>query len=280
MIRTIVIGALVLAGCGWKSDGLARLEQEYPTPTAPPDSGTAGPIDIGTPQCQGFDGTWAVRLVESGTISPLGEPWKIVLDDLFLASVGGGQMDLQFCDQISTITTSSGTSDLGRAKVPDALKSALGQSPVTIGLPLDGTFHAENVVWLWGLHGLNDPLHDPLPTKDNYLGNPQLWDQDGDGNPGVTMTIIVPAGDRYMTRRAIWSFATGKLTLDNQWLTGALSAQIDESPLGATNDLLLTVAPITITASNTVYQLRCVGDTYSCASLSQDQAVLVKDAPK
>ena len=83
-----------------------------------------------------------------------------------------------------------------------------------------------------------------------------------------------------MVRRAVWSFAPGKLTFDNQWITGSLSSAITERGLDATNSALLTAAPITPTAEGTVYQLRCVGSTYSCASLSADHALLFKDAPR
>ena len=63
----ILICVVVGAGCGWKSDGLERLEELYPTPK-PPDGGTmmTGTVDVGVPRCQGFAGTWAVRLVQAG----------------------------------------------------------------------------------------------------------------------------------------------------------------------------------------------------------------------
>ena len=80
--RVLAVAAVALCACGWKSDGPARLEELYPTPVAMPmDAGGAGPIDIGTPKCSGFAGTWAVRLVQNGTITPIGETWKIVLEN-------------------------------------------------------------------------------------------------------------------------------------------------------------------------------------------------------
>lgn len=276
-----LVSALVLASsCGWKADGLERLEELYPTPQ-PMDAGT-GPVDVGTPMCSGLDGTWAVRLVQTGTITPLVDPWKITLVDLFLAqkSTAGTEMELRFCNQDVTIVASGQATNLGKTEVPAALKTALYGTPLKVPLPGDGTFQANDLAWLWGLEGLANPLTDPLPTKDNYMGDAHVVDQDGDSQPGVTMHILSPLGDRYMVRRAALSFAKGNLSLNNLWLTGALTSHIEESALGATSSLLLTPAPITINASGTVYQFRCVGQTYTCASLERDHRAVFKDAPQ
>lgn len=273
--------SLALAGCGLHSDGLARLEELYPTPQ-PVDAGTGGPVDIGTPMCSGYGGKWAVRLYQDASISPLGTPWKMTLIDLFLAEKSAaGTMDLRFCNQDVTITPGPGQmTNLGKAQVPAGLKAALFQAPLSVPMPSDGTFHAAELPWLWALQNLADPLNDPLPNKDNYQGDPRVFDLDGDTHPGATMNILSPAGDRYMVRRAVFSFESGKLTLDNQWLTGVLRSRIDESALGATNQLLLTPAPITVNAAGTLYQFRCVGQTYTCEALARDHQAVFKDAPK
>ena len=133
--------ALSLPACGWKSDGLARLDQQGPppAPAAGADPINHGPIDLGTPQCRGLGGDWAVRLVEPGTISPLGEPWKITVTDLFLARIeaDGLAAELTFCDQVTRIVTSGGQTDLGRSKVPDTLRAALAKKPLVLALPGD-----------------------------------------------------------------------------------------------------------------------------------------------
>lgn len=276
----LVASALLASSCGWKADGLERLEALYPTPQ-PVDAG-AGPVDVGTPMCSGLDGNWAVRLVQVGTITPLVDPWKITLVDLFLAqkSSAGTEMELRFCNQDVSIVASGMSSNLGKTEVPAALKTALYAAPLRVPLPGDGTFQASELAWLWGLEGLANPLTDPLPTKDNYMGDPHVIDQDGDSQPGVTMHILSPSGDRSMVRRAALSFAKGNLSLNNLWLTGVLTSRIDESALAATSSLLLTPAPITINAADTVYQFRCVGQTYTCASLERDHRAVFKDAPQ
>ena len=281
MKRAAVFVALLLTGCGWKSDGLERLEALYPTVVpVVPDAGPAGAVDLGTPQCSGFDGKWAVRLVQKGTISPLGEAWGMVVTDLFLADSSAQTFSLKFCDQQTAITTSGGSTDLGRSKVSPLLQATLAKNPITLALPGDGTFKVDSLVWLWGLKNVVHPLTDVLPNKDDYPTDVRVWDQDDDGKPGVTLQILAPAGDRYMVRRAVWSFAPGKLTFDNQWITGMLSSTITESGLDSTNALLLTAAPISPKTEGTVYQLRCVGSTYTCASLSAEHPQVFKDAPK
>jgi len=279
-LLTILALGVVAASCGWKTDGLERLDELYPPP--PETDGGTGPIDIGTPMCSGYGGNWAVRLVQEASISPLGQPWKMTLIDLFLAqkSQAGTEMELRFCNQDVSIIASGQSTNLGKTEVPQALRSALYQAPFKVPLPSDGTFHAEDLVWLWGLQNLANPLTDPLPTKDNYLGDARVVDQDTDTQPGVTMHILSPMGDRYMVRRAVFTFATGALSLDNQWLTGDLTSRIDESALGATNNLLLTPAPITVKAEGTVYEFRCVGATYTCDSLARDHRQVFADAPK
>ncbi len=280
MVKAALLFTLLGAvGCGWKSDGLERLEAQYPTRIlVVPDAGNHPTIDIGTPQCSGFDGTWAVRLVQKGTIAPLGEAWGIGVTDLFLADSKAQSLSLRFCDQQVEITTSGGATDLGRSKVPEALQLALARTPVTLALPGDGTFRADGLVWLWGIRSAS--ATDALPNKDNHTSDARMWDQDNDGKPGVTLKILAPTGDRYMVRRAVWSFAPGNLTFDNQWITGSLTSAITESGLDATNALLLTPAPITAKPAGTGYQLRCVGSTYTCASLAVDYPRLFKDAPR
>ena len=278
-LRTIALVALTLAGCGWKSDGRARLEQEYPTPP-PPDAGMSGPIDIGTPMCSGYQGNWAVQVVQVGTIAPVAEVWTLTIHDLFLADSDGQTMNLRFCDEAAPIVTPEGPTTLGETKIPDSLKTALHDAPVVLALPTDGSFQAHDVVWLWGVHNLSQPLTDALPDAGNWQSDPHVFDQDGDGQPGITMDVLVPMGERYMARRSIWQLAPGKLTLDNQWVTGVVTATVEQSVLGASIDLLTAPTPITPKPSGSVYQLRCVGQTYTCAALSNDYVTLFGDAPQ
>ncbi len=270
-----VLLATMSTACGWKTDGLARIEQLYPTPSA--DAGAPSTVDLGIPDCHGLAGAWAVELTQAGTISPLAEPWKITITDLFLATSDAQAFDLTFCDEAVAIVTSTGPSPFGQTQIPQALKSALAETPIAIPVSAGGSFQASNQVWLWGLRNMTNPLTDTLPTD---ASDARVWDEDGDGNPGVTLTILDPQGDRYMVRRAVWNFSAGQLTLDNAWVTGGLSFTVDESVLGATNNLLLNDPAITPNPATSSYRMRCVGTTFTCTSLAQGYQAVFQDAPR
>lgn len=282
MNRLLIVSfTLVFAtSCYQPSDGLARLEELYPTPQ-PKIVNPDDPDDLGTPMCSGLGGNWAVRLVQPATISPLGQPWDLQLYDLFLGKLSndGSNMELRFCNQDVTIYADGQQLTLGQPKTPQALKDALYATPFEVpvtGSSLDNT----QLAWLWGVQNLADPLTDALPTKQDYATSDKDFDQDNDGHQGVTVDVVSPPGQRYMVRRAKLSFVSGALTIDNKWLTGKLSSSVEEIALGATNSQLETAAPLTMKDDQVVFQFRCVGATYTCASHTKDHRIIFKDAPK
>lgn len=294
--RLVALASLALSSaCGWKTDGMQRLDElgapSY-TPTGGGPTVPTGPVDIGTPDCKGLGGRWAARLVQPGDIQPLGfDVFKLTVIDLFLADIDAGGTTLtltEYCDQQSTMLNKYGQdAGIGQTATPQALRDALSASPLGIGLPGDGTVAASNVTWLWGLRDVVSPLSDPLPDATNYVGDARVWDQDGDGDPGVTLRILtIPGpGSRFMVRRATWTFGSGQVSIDNAWVTGVLTQHIEESVLGSRLDRtgqpdaqLSTVAPITSRVEGSVYQLRCVGTTYTCPALARDHAALFAGA--
>ncbi|MGI5861944.1 MAG: hypothetical protein ACOX6T_07775 [Myxococcales bacterium] len=296
-ILAALSAALLLPGCGWQSDGAARLEELYPTPPPPPPPATCADrekqdgepsgrdIDVGAASCMGLlQGRWAARLVQRGTIAPLGEDWDFNLTDLFIAELSEDKsaLELRFCEQVTSIITGSGAIELGETRVPAKLKEVLNDKPVRLPL-VDGSLKAEKIVWLWGLGALADPLNDPLPTKPKNPGDPldaRVRDEDGDGKPGVTMDIVSPEGERYMVRRAIWTLGESRLSDDHLWIQGDLEFTIDQEALGASNPLLEAVAPITAGDDCNKYEMRCIGPTYGCEELAADYLDLFAKAPK
>jgi hypothetical protein len=288
-----LVASLLFSACGWKSDGLARLEELYPTPagmdagplvplcTMPDDPAAAAVQQSAT--CTGLTaGKWAVRLVQFGSINPSNMgPWNLTLADHFLAvpSADKKSLELSFCAQNSTLTKLDGSPvALGATKMPDLTRVAIGKTPLLLPLPGDGTFHAVDVVWLWGVRGLANPLTDELPTDPN---DAHVWDQDGDSNPGVTVHVLNPEGDRYMARRSVFGFAPATIAADFGWIAGPLTSAVTEHALAASVSVLKTVAPITVrTECDSVYQLRCVEAGYTCDQLITDAAALFRDAPR
>ena len=81
---------------------------------------------------------------------------------------------------------------------------------------------------------LENPLTDELPSDPN---DSRIFDQDGDGNPGVTVKVSgFISGDIYVVQRAINTYY-GSLGADGS-LTGYVIEHGDQKTLGATNAML------------------------------------------
>jgi hypothetical protein len=245
-----------------------------------PDLPDGGPPTTPDGNCLGLlNGQWAVRLVQFANISPIGPPaWNLTLTDLFLAQLSADKSSLQltFCGEENSLTDSNGAPQtLGQNTVPQSTVSAIAAVPLAVPLPGDGTLVSSEVVWLWGLQGLTNPATDPLPTTPD-AGS--VWDEDMDGNPGVTVDVVVPAGEIYLVKRSIFDFALGNVAQD--WLTGPLQFTLDQNTLGASISILDTTVPITSRSDCTsAYQFRCVDSTFTCASLVQGYQTLFVNAP-
>jgi hypothetical protein len=264
-LATALCALAVAASCGWKTDGVARLDEIAPLPDAS-DAGVEIPdVDLGDVGGSGLPGRWAVKLTEPGKVKPTGmDGWGIVINDLFVADLTADAAVLTFCDQVV-----ESESTMGLSTTPRRLIDALAAAKVALPLAGDGTFAPPVTAWLWGVRGLASPAGDPLPAD---AGDAHAWDQDGDGNPGVTVDVKSPDGQRYMVRRSVWTFEAGAPAADQQTIEGRLSFTVEEKALGATSDLLTTVAPIEAISRGSKYQLRRVNAGFGCADLLGDGA--------
>ncbi|MBI5528961.1 MAG: hypothetical protein HY897_21750 [Deltaproteobacteria bacterium] len=266
--------AVLIASCGWKTDGLERLDEVFPLPDAS-DAGVEIPdVQLGDVGGSGLPGHWAVLFYQPGKVHPAGmDPWGITINDLFVADIdpAGTSASLTFCNQVV-----ESESDMGLSTIPQKLIDALAASPVVIALSGGGTFGASDVAWLWGVQGLSNPVSDPLP-KDK--ADSHVLDEDGDGNSGVTVEVKNPDGERYMVRRSVWDFKKAGLTADNNWITGELEFTVEEHALDATSALLKTVAPIEPSAKGASYVLRRVNPEYPCSSLADEWRGVFEGAP-
>jgi hypothetical protein len=307
---TLIMAALAAAAvlssfaCQWQwgENGLARLEQLNATPDGgasspppdggafdtgapPPGSGCALPDDAdagsaGAPStsCVGLtSGQWAVRLVQFENIATLGD--NLTLTDLFLAKTSSDatSLELTFCGEESSLTSASAglPETLGENSIPPPLVNAVAATPLAVPLPGNGEIRASGVVWLWGLQNLANPATDPLPTSAD-AGT--VWDEDMDGNPGVTVDVVSPPGELYLVKRVVFDFAQS--TSAGGWLTGSLEATSAQETLGASSPLLDTNVAITPRSGCTsLYQVRCVDPGFTCASLVQGYQTLFVGAP-
>lgn len=293
---------LTLSACGWEADGGARLVQLYHPDTGkdavadaapdvpgevPEDPGSDTATDVPTTDEGGLDldpgdipatglaGTWAGRVVQEGELTPLFQPWPVTTTDYFLAEVaeGASTMRLTLCREVPVVHDEDPELDFV-TRMPDKTATALA------AVPLDWTLAggaaslpAQKVVWTWGLKDL--AAADPLP-RDPAAAT--VFDQDGDGNPGVTMTVLQPvAGERYLVKRATWDLAAGALSTDRIWLTGTLAYTLEEEPLAANPSTLKAATPIT-PKEGSAYAFRRVGDL-TCADLVAHAAEVFATAP-
>jgi len=283
----LVCVALTILGAGcddWGVDGMKRLEEQYGAGNGA-DAGDVVPedvpaVDLGEVGGEGVGGTWLMRMVLTGGMKVFSDPSDLLLTNLFLVTIPeeGGIASLTFCDQISEVDIPGG---MGETEQPQATREGIGGVPVEVALDEEGAPIVQEIAWTWGIKDMVDPFSDPLPEGPE---DSQVWDQDEDGHPGVTVHVFAPEGDRYMVRRAIWSLEAGTLSEDGNWISGSLTFVIDEGAVGASSVILETVAPIIPTDEDNTWHWRKVAGVgedsgWDCARLRDEQEGVFKDAP-
>ena len=276
--------AVLGAGCEWGVDGMTRLEQQYPSGEGLdvedriPDDVPS--VDLGEISGEGVGGTWLMRMRITGGMKVFTDPSDMVLTNLFLVTVPeeGDAASLTFCNQISEVDIPGG---MGETEQPEATRNGIGAVPVAVLLDATGAPTAQEIAWTWGIQDMTDPFTDPLPSGPE---DPRVWDQDGDGHPGVTVHVFAPEGNRYLVRRAIWSLGAGVLSDDGIWMHGTLTFTIDEGAVGASSAILETVAPIIPSDEDNSWHWRKVAGSgedagWDCARLNDEYQGVFKDAP-
>lgn len=84
---------------------------------------------------------------------------------------------------------------------------------------------------------LDDPANEPLPTDPD---DPRIVDDDGDGEPGITVTIEVSAdlvGELYIARREVFAYEATLVTPDR--LEGTVSDESEQLVIGASDPIFL-----------------------------------------
>lgn len=84
---------------------------------------------------------------------------------------------------------------------------------------------------------IEDPSCTALPTE---AGDPRVWDQDGDGHPGLTVEVTavgLVAGETYVVQRLEFALL-GRIANDDA-VSGSMSWMSEQNVVGASNPLLL-----------------------------------------
>ena len=122
---------------------------------------------------------------------------------------------------------------------------------------------------------LNDPLMDALPDDTN---DARIYDQDGDGFPGVTVFVSGLISGQINIQRTITQLS-GEVR-DGK-ISGLVKWHVDEKILDSDQDLLKMGAPIIPNEdeSRSVFELVRIPEDFSCDQLIQNAPNLFDPDP-
>lgn len=126
---------------------------------------------------------------------------------------------------------------------------------------------------------LDDPTNEPLPSDPD---DPRIVDDDGDGNPGITVTIQVGddlTGELYIARREIFAYEASLVTPDR--LEGTVTDDSEQLVIGASNPVFLAESnwrQHSDPAKSPIILIR-VDDTWDCERLVAERDALFPPTP-
>ena len=192
------------------------------------------------------------------------------------------EVDGQIVDQSSFCFSEQRTDQPITTSLSDAATQAIQPPPAVLEVDtVDGVLRVRRppTPTPVGIE-LEDPFNEPLPTDPN---DPRIVDDDGDGNPGLTVTIEVSPefiGELYIARREIFSFEaflvepdllTGQVTDDSEQLViGASDPVFASSPANWGQYSDLSKSPII---------LRRVDESWDCERLAAERDDLFPPTP-
>ena len=185
-------------------------------------------------------GTWAVMQVTSDiVVYPfVGEKTRTTSLILHVEMRQNGT-EVQVFESHCLVDTDSGTTMVS-TEIPKAFLGSLGivERTATLEPTPEGWRFIEP--WPTEVHGarLADPVNDPLPTA---ADDPRVFDQDGDGNPGITVRVSVLgliSGEVYAVQR-LWKLLEGTVVTPDL-IRGLITWTNEQVTIGASNPFLNT----------------------------------------
>jgi hypothetical protein len=128
---------------------------------------------------------------------------------------------------------------------------------------------------------LANPAEDPLPTDP---ADPRVVDDDGDGNPGITVRIKVTEdlqGELYIARREIFAYDAALVSPDR--LEGTVTDRSEQLVIGASNPIFATSKAQWVQLadlSQSPIVLVRVDETWDCDRLAAERATLLPPTPE
>ena len=183
-----------------------------------------------------YAGTWA-QIQRSATVtdSPLGgDTFDTTIHTLHLVVIGENEDGSLNAEH--TICDIQAESDFMQTEtiIPAAYVASLESYTRTVSFDSStSTFTAEKVTEVKGCT-LTDLENEELPTSDD---DPRVFDQDGDGNPGMTIQISgLITGDLYVVERN-WTQLEGSIVSEDR-VEGLLTWGVEQNKIGTSNLLL------------------------------------------
>ena len=226
-----------------------------------------------------LSGTWAHMQVYSqyATFPMVGRVRNITTVILYVtAEQTGSTLIMQ--DAYCATKVDNGTI-LASTVIPDAFLASLSPNPriATLEQTEDGIRFVQE--WYTEIRGvrLEDPENEPLPTS---LDDPRVFDQDGDGKPGMTVKskiIGLFSGETYVVQRVHYRLI-GTVTSPDT-IEGLIEWENDQITIGGsssffTSDIQPTADPV---LENSYFVLKRIESETDCTALKETWRELFKD---
>jgi hypothetical protein len=127
---------------------------------------------------------------------------------------------------------------------------------------------------------LDDPATEPLPVDP---ADPRIVDDDGDGKPGITVTVRVSddlAGEVYLARREIFAYEASLVEPD--LLSGTVTDRSEQLVIGASDPAFATTGGDFVQhpdLTKSPILLRRVGPDWDCDRLAAERDRLFPPTP-
>lgn len=223
-------------------------------------------VSTPTPTMQG---TWAQRIVTT-SVSKLPVVGNVENSSYFYAIT-----ELAQNGEALTLTTTPCwvrmDSEIPRVKtvIPSAMVEAMGPR-VRRGTIEGSTVHFPSSVDVLGAR-LENEWRGTLPDDPS---DARVFDEDGDGHPGVTVRLFGPVdGSIYVAQRS-WNELRGKIADDGQSVRGEVRWSTEQHVLGSTSFWLSSSPSVEPRLRDSHFELRKVSERTSCADLKQSYRTL------
>jgi len=232
------------------------------------DSPGRAPVDL--------SGTWAGLFVYTGLATfPVIGTVTSAASVLLRIEIAQTASSLTLKETYCSIEINAGT-PLARMVFPEAFVPSLGT--VMRQASIEETGASTRFVQSWrcevrGAH-LVDPERDELPATS---GDPRVFDQDADGEPGLTARVCVAdvlCGDVYLVERMCQRLLGTVISRDR--IEGTIDWVNERSTLGSTNPLLGSAiqTPAVPLAEESYFVLRRIDPHWDCEAVTANRDML------